>query len=76
MWHVDSKIETTCHFFCTKIRKILTNGKYFFVFDLAICKYYTVYSQPYIFKMNKNKCRIHLTNTTDIKGGKNEKKIS
>ena len=23
--------------------------------------------------MNKNKCRIHLTNTTDIKGGKNEK---
>ena len=45
-------------------------------FDLAICKYYTVYSQPYIFKMNKNKYRIHLTNTTDIKGGKNEKKIS
>lgn len=59
--HVDSKIETTCTFF---------------VFDLAICKYYTVYSQPYIFKINKNKCRIHLTNTTDIKGGKNEKKIS
>lgn len=25
--------------------------------------------------MNKNKCRIHLTNTTDIKGGKNEKKL-
>ena len=47
-----------------------------FRIDLAICKYYTVYSQPYIFKMNKNKCRIHLTNTTDIKGGKNEKKIS
>ena len=65
--HVDSKIETTCTFFCTKIRKI---------FALAICKYYTVYSQPYIFKMNKNKCRIHLTNTTDMKGVKNEKKIS
>ena len=29
-----------------------------------------------LYKINKNKCRIHLTNTTDIKGGKNEKKIS
>ena len=25
--------------------------------------------------MNKNKCRIHLTNTTDMKGVKNEKKL-
>ena len=63
------------HFFVQKYEKI-DKRQIFYVFDLAICKYYTVYSQPYIFKMNKNKCRIHLTNTTDIKGGKNEKKIS